>query len=247
MAHPCPKCGASVEDAKRFCGECGALQESDDAGDRTPATNPLPPGTPGEVQPPAYPVFPAPHMGVKPPASDRRLFLGSSLIAAGLGILGIFLAALLATATGSAAAQPFIFLLMIATGGIAVTLFTRRGHTGLTAGRGFKLGLLAGFFAGMVLLVISLPSLVSANGRTEIRTKMTEMINNASAANPDPSAKDQAKQVNDMISTSGGLALLLILLIGIMAFMYMILAGIGGAVGAALFGRTSPPQAAIPS
>jgi uncharacterized membrane protein len=217
------------------------MNESGD--DQTPATGPLPPGTPGDIQPPADPVSPRPiHPHIhKPKDPTRSAFVRASLIAAVLGTGSFFLAAIFAAA-GAAAVQPFIFLLMIATGGLAVTLYTHRVHSGLTAGKGFRLGLLTGFFGAVMTLAISLLGLISQNSRAEFRRMVVEALNNSAAASPDPSAHEVATRMAASINTNGGLLLFLLLMIAFVSAIYLLLAGTGGAVGAALFGRTPQPE-----
>ena len=213
------------------------MNESGD--DQTPATGPLPPGTPDDIQPPANPVSPNPMLPRvhKPTDPTRSAFVRSSLIAAVLGT-GAFILAAIFAAAGAAAVQPFLFLLMIATGGLAVTLYTHRVHSGLTAGKGFRLGLLTGFFGAVLTLAISLLGLISQNSRAEFRKTVVEALNASAAASPDPSAHEVATRVAASINTSGGFALFLLLLVGFVSAIYLLLAGTGGAVGAALFGRT---------
>lgn len=212
---------------------------NDSGDDQTPATGPMPPGTPDDIQPPANPVSPKPfHPPVhKPTDPTRSAFVRASLIAAVLGTGSFFLAAIFAAA-GAAAVQPFLFLLMIATGGLAVTLYTHRIHSGLTPGKGFRLGLLTGFFGAMMTLAISLLSLVSQNSRAEFRRMVVEALNNSAAASPDPSAHEVATRMAGSINTNGGLVLFLLLMMAFVSAIYLLLAGTGGAVGAALFGRT---------
>ena len=213
------------------------MNESGD--DQTPATGPLPPGTPGDIQPPADLVSPKPfHQPVhKPTDPTRSAFLRASLIAAVLGTGSFFLAAIFA-ATGTAAVQPFIFLLMIATGGLAVTLYTHKVHSGLTPGKGFRLGLLTGFFGAAMTLAFSMLGLISQNSRAEFRRMVVEALNTSAAASPDPSAHEVATRMAASINTNGGLLLFLLLMMAFVSAVYLLLAGAGGAVGAALFGRT---------
>jgi hypothetical protein len=217
----------------------GLSYMGDSSDDQTPATGPILPGTPGEIQPPADPVSPRHWQPPvhKPTDPTRSAFVRSSLIAAVLGTGSFFLAGIFASA-GAAAVQPFVFLLMIATGGLAVTLYTHRVHSGLTPGKGLRLGLLTGFFGALMTLAISLLGLISRNSRDEFRRMVTEAMNNSAAASPDPQAHELATRLAGSISTNGGLVVFLLLTMALVAAIYLILAGIGGAVGATLFGRT---------
>src|SRR5947209_14295216 len=76
--------------------------------DNTPATGPLVPGTPGDAQPPAEPVFSSQRTPIhKPKDPTRTAFVRSSLVAALLGTGAFFLAALFP----AAGVQAFVFLL----------------------------------------------------------------------------------------------------------------------------------------
>src|SRR5437016_14507970 len=59
MQRACHRCGAQVDDHVPFCPSCGApqikvsTQESSSAAPDLPVTQPLEPGTPGSIHPPA--------------------------------------------------------------------------------------------------------------------------------------------------------------------------------------------------
>src|SRR3954447_21491594 len=55
MPTTCHRCGAALEEGTAFCPSCGAAQIRVPAGDAN-ASPAFPPGTPGNVQPPATPV-----------------------------------------------------------------------------------------------------------------------------------------------------------------------------------------------
>lgn len=208
--------------------------------DQTPATGPLVPGTPGDAQPPAEPAFgsrtPAPIHTPKDPA--RSAFVRASLVAAVLGTAAFFIAAVFLASR----MQPIVFLLMMATGGVAVTLYTSKIHTGITAGKGLRLGLLSGFFGSAILLIISSLGFISRTSREELRKTIVDALNNSAAASADPAAHDVAAKLANSINTPGGLFMFLLLMMAFAGVIYLMLAGIGGAVGAALFGRVPNEQ-----
>jgi len=62
-------------------------------------------------------------------------------------------------------------------------------------------------------------------------------MENALAANPDPSQADQIKKFSEMLNTPGGLAMLFTLAMIIGGVLLIVLSGFGGAIGAYLFGK----------
>jgi len=191
--------------------------------------------TPGENQPPAQPVFPAEKKAMDP---DRKAFLRASMLAAAIGTGAFFLAGMLTM--GAVAVQPLVLLLMIATGGLAVTLYTHKVPAGINTSKGLRLGLLTGFFGALLMLAISMLGLASTASRDEFRKTVTEALNTSAAASADPAAHDVAAKLTAGIGTTGGLVVFMLLMMALVAVLYLVLSGLGGAVGAALFGR--PPH-----
>ncbi|MGA2991486.1 MAG: zinc-ribbon domain-containing protein [Candidatus Korobacteraceae bacterium] len=233
MEHACKKCGAMVEDGIPFCSRCGAPQvrvmiASDEA-----ATEPLPPGNPDDAQPPAEPVSPesAPTFPAAPRVDpmDRRAVIFSALLAgftAGLGTLLPFL--------------PVIILSMVAAGGIAVTLYKRRvPYVSVPPKRGFRIGALAGLFGFVLNAGASVLGMLSDQNREALRAAMRERLKEAMAVNSDASAQQMLNRLGEMISTTGGLAALFAFSLLLFGLIFVLLGGLGGSIGAALFGKKS--------
>jgi hypothetical protein len=220
-----------VEDGVPFCGHCGAPQIRVTISSEEAATEPLPPGAPGEAQPSAEPVppgsSPAFPPAQRPDRLDRRTVIFSALLAgfaAGLGTLIPFV--------------PVITLSMVAAGGIAVTLYKRRmPYVSVPARRGFRIGSLAGLFGFLLNASTSVFGMLSEPNRAALRAAMHERLKEAMSVNSDPSAQQMLNRLGDMISTPGGLAALFAFSLLMFGLVFIFLGGIGGAIGAALFGR----------
>jgi len=222
-----------VEDGIPFCRHCGAPQIRVTIGGGEPATEPPLPGTPGDAQPPAEPVSLGPG-SVFPPAQrvdpvDRRTVIFSALLAgftAGLGTLLPFV--------------PVITLSMVAAGGIAVTLYKRRmPHVAVPPRRGFRIGALAGFCGFVLNASASALGMLSEPNREALRSAMHERLKEAMSVNSDPSALQMLNRLGDMISTTAGLAALFAFSLLMFGLIFVLLGGIGGSIGAALFGKKS--------
>jgi len=219
-----------VEDGVPFCRHCGAPQiRVLIAGDEA-ATETLAPGASGEAQPPAEPIPPGSAVLATTRRADpleRRAVIFSALLAgfaAGLGTLLPFV--------------PVITLSMVAAGGIAVTLYKRKmPYVSVSARRGFRLGALAGFFGFLLNAGASVMGMLSGENRAALRDAMHERLKEAMSVNSDASAQQMLNNIGDMISTPGGLAALFAFSLLIFGLIFVLLGGIGGSVGAALFGK----------
>jgi uncharacterized membrane protein len=231
VEHACKKCGAMVEDGIPFCRQCGAPQIRVRISSGEADAEPLPPGeasdAPAEAgSPGAAPDFPAAR---RTDPQDRRAVIFAALVAgfaAGLGTLVPFV--------------PVITLSMIAAGGIAVTLYKRRmPYVSVSPGRGFRIGSLAGLFGFLLNASASVLGMLSEENRTGLRAAMQERLKEAMSINSDPSAQQMLKNLGDMISTPGGLAALFAFSMLLFGLIFILLGGLGGSVGAKLFGKRS--------
>lgn len=220
MEHPCHQCGGPVEDGTAFCKQCGAPQIR--VAVEEPATAPLPPGTPGEVQPPAEPVTLGGAPGAPPPGIDW-----SQAVPA---------AALAGTLLALAWVVPFLgFLLWVLAGGTLGVLMYRRRVSGatLTPRLGARIGALTGVFGFGVFSVVLALELLATRGSGRLRQMLQQVVQEAAARNPDPRAQAAIQQM----MTPAGMALLITVVLVFFLVVFLALSAGGGAVGAWLLGR----------
>jgi len=244
VAKNCYKCGAEVEDGRPFCPQCNAPQIRVVSAATEPATDPLPPGTPGEVQPPAEPIQPAHPMqpgepldGFHGPAQPTPAAPPERLrwrhVIPGAIILGIL------AAVGSVAQfPPLLLLCIVAGGGIAVAIYHRRAHPGhLRPRTGFRIGAIAGTMGFIFNLILNVISLATPAGRSLLRDYVHKSMENALAGNPDPAQAEQIRKISEHLNTTGGLATLFIVAMIVYGLLLILLSGFGGSIGAYLFGK----------
>jgi hypothetical protein len=203
-----------VEEGVPFCPECNAPQIR--VGGEA-ASPPLPPGTPGEVQPPAQPVA-LPQARPQGPIN----WSGALPAAAAAGVL-ISIALVVPLA--------IFFLWMLVGGALAVALYRRRNPGPLSPGAGARIGAVGGLvgyilfaFAYSVLLLLS-------HGGGQLRDELIRRIQEVAARNPDP----QAQQLMQKMMTPEALAIMIAAGLVLFLFCFVVLSSIGGAIGAALF------------
>lgn len=237
MDHPCTKCGAAVEDGTPFCPQCNTPQIRVSIGDgNEPATPPLPPGTPDEVQPPARPLFGARREVPGLPAlahltggwNRRAAWRVALLVGVIAGIVTIVRSPLL------------LGLWLLASGGIAVALYRgRTGHQPIPARQGFRVGVLTGFVASLVKAIISSIGVMVPASRAEIIREVNQQVQTAVANNPDPMAQDTLRRIGESITTPSGFAAMFVIGIALFTLYSVLVAGIGGAIGARFGSHTN--------
>lgn len=238
MEHACGQCGAAVEDGRPFCENCHAPQIKVPVRPPTaPATEPLPPGTPEDLQPPAEPIVAEPRR-LEPILSDGsepqnkliwRPAIGAALVAGLLATLGTLIPAV-----------PLIMLCMFASGGLAVTLYRRRaGNATVTPIMGAKLGALAGGWGFGLQAVLITAVLSSPSQRTKGRDVLLGVLRDAAAKSADPNASQMVEKFQGYIATDLGLVVVFLMVLAILALLFLAFSALGGALGAALFGRDS--------
>lgn len=210
MEHPCYQCGAAVEDGTAFCRHCNAPQIRV-ASAAPPAETALVPGA-IEHHPPAYSSTPPINGLAWPPALRSAAHAG--LIAA------ILMAIPLGASFG---------LGMIAAGFLAVLFYRRRVlQANLTSGLGIRLGALSGLFGFGIFAVISALEAAIFGSGGELRTALLQAVEQAASRNSDP----QAQQMLQYLKTPPGLVVVMILGLVVMFFLFLVLASLGGVLGA---------------
>jgi hypothetical protein len=240
VEHECSQCGVVVEDGHPFCPSCHAPQIKVPVRPPTaPVTEPLPPGTPEDVQPPAEPVLSERSaLAIQPsegsPAQPKnklvwRAALGSALMAGMLAAIGT-----------SIPIVPLAMLCMFAAGGLAVTLYRRRaGYCAVTPWMGAKLGLLAGGWGFGLLALLSALRLFASSERLALRAAFLDKLHEATASTADPEVRQAMEQFRGYIATDHGLIMMVLIFLAIAAVFFLVFSALGGALGAALFGRES--------
>jgi hypothetical protein len=231
-----------VEDGRPFCPNCHAPQIKVPVRPPTaPVTEPLPPGTPEDLQPPAEPMtgerasFEISPAHSFTPQPENKLLWRPAFSAA-------LVAGLLAAVGTSIPIIPLAMLCMFASGGLAVTIYRRRsGHRPVSPWMGSKLGLLAGGWGFGLLTILSTFLLLTANGRTELRATfrgmMQEAAEKAAASTADPVARHAMEEFRGYVGTDQGLIVMVLISVAIAAVFFLAVSALGGALGAALFGR----------
>ena len=189
-----------------------------------PVTPPMPPGTPGNLQPPATPVYPT---FTAPGAIQWRQAMLPAALAGLLAGLFIFLPYLSA----------LIFIWMFIAGLIAVMAYRKRVGASLTLFMGARIGAVVGFFA---FLVVGPSFLISALSEPDkLREALQQSMQN-SARNADP---QQTKALQDLLarmSTPEGLHILMILALLLLFGFLVVLCAVGGAAGSTIGGKNRP-------
>ena len=202
-----------IEEGIAFCPHCNAPQI------RVAMPEPVP-AIPGESGPPlqvAYPSYSAigkiQWSGAFPVAVQAGL-IAAILMMFPLGVLGL-----------------------LAAGGIAVALYRRRNPGfPVTLGMGARLGAATGLIGFGIFTILGAVQVAVFHTGGQLREMLLDGVRQAAERNTDP----QAQQVVEYLKTPAGITLALIFGMIILFIFCLILAAIGGAVGAAWFGRKRP-------
>lgn len=138
---------------------------------------------------------------------------------------------------------PVISLCMIAAGGLAITFYKRRLPTvHIRPALGFRIGAVAGLFGFMANALLSGLGMLSSQNRSVLRAAMNERIQDALNTNPDASAQEMLRRMSETIATPSGFATIFIVALMIFGLLFIMFSGLGGAIGATLFGRSNPHE-----
>lgn len=133
---------------------------------------------------------------------------------------------------------PFGFILGMPLGGFLAVVFYRRRswRAQPSPGAGFKLGACAGLFASAIFGFIVTVMLTVSNQGAELHRQLMERFRAAESRATDP----QQKQMIEFLMTPQALRIEMIVSAVFMAAVFVLLAGIGGAVAANLLRRKGP-------
>lgn len=177
------------------------------------ATAPLEPGTPGEMQPPAYPV----HLA----DSTRRVQWTKALPGIALAGFCLLFGLMIPLA-------PFLRMIVASgiAGAVAAGLYARRVHRSITPSQAARVGAAGGLTGFAVLMgMIAVQMAASAESlAAELRQALSEYV----AKNPDPAAQ----QVFDALTSPGGLVALLVAGSAVFLIVVLICSALGGALAA---------------
>lgn len=218
MEHACHRCGATIEEGIPFCPSCSAPQIRvvreipDDA-----ASPPLPPGTPGNLQPPAVPV----RLGAPRPEwhAARRGAIGWGLVAT---VITFFL---MAAPAGFFLAAIFGFGIA---GALAVRGYARSRLGPLTGGIGARIGAVSGLVGLVILELLTVASALFApqfRNNPEMNAALNQRLQGA-----EPQVRELMSRLLDHPAE-------LALLLGIAAFFYGLIFVLSAAAGGALEAR----------
>ncbi|HWR35857.1 MAG TPA: hypothetical protein VN622_08330 [Clostridia bacterium] len=196
-----------------------------------PATPPLPPSTPDNLQPPSEPLRPT-ESPLTLPADilPGRLNWGQALRTA-------LLVGIIAGLITIVRSPLLLGLWLLAAGGISVAFYrARMAHHPITPGIGFRLGAVTGLVAFAVKAIVSSIGVLVPASRAEIVRQVQEQVAAAIANNPDPAAQEMMRNIGEWLNTPGGFATMFTIGLLFLCLFSTVLAGVGGALGA-LFGR----------
>jgi hypothetical protein len=132
------------------------------------------------------------------------------------------------------------FVLALPVAGFLAVLFYRRWTMGPELGPffGFKLGALSGLFGFLAFLVFTAIGTAAFHGESELRQAMVEAVRAQQARAADP----QVRQMFDYFMTPQGMMILMGLGFVMMGIAFVLLSGVGAALGASLLRRKIPPR-----
>lgn len=131
----------------------------------------------------------------------------------------------------------FVLALPVA-GFLSVLLHRRFGRKSeFSARAGFRSGAISGLFVFGLLMIVIAAGTLALHSESETHAQVIQVVQQAQARNPDP----QAKQAFEYFMTPQGMAVMMVVGFVFMAFLFVVLGGIGGAISASLLRRKAPP------
>jgi hypothetical protein len=219
MDQPCYKCGQPVEQGIPFCPHCSAPQIRVVVAELDPSPAVLADaGSPAQGAD-ALPASQTVPMLALPMQWSRAI--GPSA-----------LAALVASLLMALGLNPFVAMFTV--GFLAVVFYRQRQpETAIKATAGAALGALGGLLWFAVSSVLEALVVVFLHKGPEIRDELLKRIQQAASQTNDP----KVLEVFDRLKTPGGLELLMIFGLVFAFFAAIVLAGLGGVLGGAIFNR----------
>ena len=123
---------------------------------------------------------------------------------------------------------------MLVAGALAVQFYRRRlPQTGVSSGMGVRLGAASGLLGFLLYAVPQALRLAFSHLGGAFREGLRKAIEQSAAQNPDP----KAQEVMRNLLTPGILAAILTFLLVVFFLLFLVFSGIGGAIGASIWGR----------
>ena len=216
MEQPCYKCGQAVEQGIAFCPHCAAPQIRVLIAEATPAAAAFAETAPTQA---AVPI----------PGSQQLPLLPGHWSQA---IRPCALAAFVASLFMTLGLNPFVAMLSV---GFLAVIFYRQRRPGLLLKpfAGARLGALGGLLWFAMSTILESVVVLALHKGPEIRAAVLAKIDEAAARTSDP----QALAMLAHVKTPGGLEVLMICGIIFTFVASIVLSGLGGALGGAIFGR----------
>lgn len=121
---------------------------------------------------------------------------------------------------------------------MSVAFYSRREpDVEVRASLGMKLGALAGFFGFVMNAILSSLGMLSMETRSALRSQLASRIEEAVASSKDAAATDMLRKLGEQLNTTGGLIILFAIALAALGLFFVLFGGLGGAIGASLFGR----------
>jgi hypothetical protein len=203
-----------VEDGIPFCRQCNAPQI------KVVAAEPLLPQEMLGSRPEAVDDFTEPTPARSRPIDWRNALPSIFFIAVPAGLLSV-----------SGPLGLLFFLWTFSAGALGVSTYRKRTGTSVTPGMAARLGLLSGVVAFAVFLIVFVTAMSRPDFRKTLREQMKSQIEHSVATNPDPATK----QLGDMLSSPDGMATILTVGVGVLAFLFILFSVLGGVAGGTIF------------
>jgi hypothetical protein len=229
VEHPCYKCQSPVEEGVPFCPHCSAPQirvlppepDIDQPARATPDVQSPQQADTGDSLWGHKPSTATPHQ----PIQWKQALPGALMAGAGAAVLS----SLPVLGFGCC-------LWLLAAGVISVYLYQKRlPGTLIAPGMGMRIGALAGGVAFALQAVMS--TLLFATEGDQVRKALEEQLQASMAKAPDPRTQEILHQFMAKINTPDGMATFFLWVLVLMALVFVLFCGAGGALGASMTAR----------
>lgn len=134
----------------------------------------------------------------------------------------------------------FLTVMMVIAGAVSVRFYRGRIGRQVAGAEGFRLGALTGVFCSVVKTVVSVMQILIPESRAEMMKQLDAQLAVAMSRNADPAAQQIVTRMADWFRTPEGFATMFMLGLLVVLFFSVLLAGLGGVIGASIFGQKEP-------